>query len=436
MFEACSQIPNAPHCATLRLDGYDSTGCSSRPFMANRGQQLCYSNQSFTLAPARPLIRWAKQHGIITHVQQARYYCGGGVFATSSAMVRHTKRSDYASMRSDVEAGSNTEAGHYMERLWFVLFNATVASTRYAKASMALYTVQASLLPLRAGGNIKAEQLQSPCNGDGVPASISCYYFGVDSDTLAAAKLRGWTVHTLQLNESGCGPAIMDLPVAQEAALGVVADPSREPVLAAATYAGFIDPYHGDIDLPAFIKTTSRELLLGTIAMDRKPLVPLCDRCTALTDVFRNGHLVYNCCNEGASWDGLCGRNTSSTKQYRMIDGERACALTSIIAACSILPSDAIGAVDTAVTETYSLTHLRRMTSMSIRLGRRWLEATLQWVQRLQSCGGRLWDLAMSTRARKSSGERPNGLSLMSLALRLGLHAATLPDASKGTLEN
>ena len=157
----------------FRLSGYVSRSCRQQirrtgeavdtPDFNLMKQSDCYDTDgvNFTLALQRPLVRWMAAHQLL----RARsgpasiHYCSGGEFATSGSAVRQRSRAFYRTLLRDVQAGSNSEAGHYMERSWFAALHAFAALNasaatdhgagktlhKAASATVAVYTVDVAL---------------------------------------------------------------------------------------------------------------------------------------------------------------------------------------------------------------------------------------------------------------------------------------------------
>ena len=146
---------------------------------------------------------------------QTAVFCQGGTFATSRSAVHLHPLARYVALRDEVLAGTNTEAGHYMERAWFTLLGAGRSLHSAPRATMAVYTIDTAVwqmaTPPPSSGHGKNNGVKlswwmprAPCKDPGVPSEMVCYWLGVDSSKrlLRLAALNGWIPVRLPLPPS------------------------------------------------------------------------------------------------------------------------------------------------------------------------------------------------------------------------------------------
>lgn len=86
----------------------------------------CYGDEQYRRATITPLGNWLDNlagRDSETAKPGFVYSCMGGIFAASASAVRSTSLQTYRKLSDEMDDGDSLEAGHYMERAWFHLFN-------------------------------------------------------------------------------------------------------------------------------------------------------------------------------------------------------------------------------------------------------------------------------------------------------------------------
>lgn len=222
------------------IDSYSSQACNSRHgFLSRRAvggkaARRCYDTDSsqsnnvdvFVKAQPRPVGKWQEAFDMLMQDgKTAKYYCGGGIFATSGTALRRLSHGMVRRLLDNVTTGANTEAGHYMERSWLGLLGVENME-KSPPTRLLIYAVDWNLLGATGAAALHNQTdaisdsiPQSPCQcveGLSVPLQlrnfstwdpcfkdgmvlkavsagrIECVFFGVDAMTLEHARTKGW----------------------------------------------------------------------------------------------------------------------------------------------------------------------------------------------------------------------------------------------------
>ena len=102
--------------ATLSLHGWklDNYSSNSRPYSE--------SDEDFMQAEVRPIEHWASIFTRITDLGDKSPVQYGGIMAASRESIQTQSQQIYKSLEQVLTRGNNIEDGHFMERLWLLLF--------------------------------------------------------------------------------------------------------------------------------------------------------------------------------------------------------------------------------------------------------------------------------------------------------------------------